>query len=131
MRALLLLSLAVFSSCSCGPTPCVDGDPACTPMTLVGVTVSDPTARGCEVLLTEQPGTRVERGTFTQGVVGTSLREAPRVALTFVVSGDTAFPNGSVQLALSAGALSGVTVTQATCVDLAGARLPNATVSLR
>jgi hypothetical protein len=142
LRYALIAALTALSACTCGPkqcsatSPCPGGaacgaDGTCASPTLVSVVVSDRLARGCEVLLTEQSGTAVLEGKFDQGVVGTSLREAPRVALTFVAPGDAAIPGGGVRLALSSGTAAGVTVTKASCVDVKGARLPNAIVSLR
>jgi len=98
---------------------------------MVGLVVSDAAARGCEVLLAEAPGTTIAKATFNSGVQGVSLRQAPQLAVTFVAPADAPLPSGGVTLALTSGALSGVTVTKATCVDSKGARLPNATVSLR
>lgn len=148
--ASLLVSLFLVSGCACGEKckpgdvtcPCLSGntcndgltcggDGKCTAPMLVGLVVSDPSARGCEVLLTEQAGTAVATGQFTGGVVGTTVRQAPRVAMTFVAPGDSSFPAGGVQLALSSGSTAGLTVTKASCVDVKGARLPNATVSIR
>lgn len=148
---LLIVSFALaFSGCTCGPqckpgeaacacradNQCNEGlacgaDGKCAAPTLVGLVVSDPAARGCEVLLTEQPGTVVSSGQFSGGVVGTTLREAPRVAMTFVAPGDSAFPAGSVQLGLAQGTTAGLTVTKASCVDVKGARLAGATVTIR
>lgn len=142
LRCGVLAVLSALSACTCGPkqcgptSACADGavcgvDGTCAPPTLVHVVVSDASARGCEVLLAEQPGTSFATATFEKGVVGTSLREAPRVALTFVAPGDAAIPGDGVRLALSSGAASGLSVTKSSCVDVKGARLPNATVSLR
>ncbi|MBL8919180.1 MAG: hypothetical protein JNJ54_09995 [Myxococcaceae bacterium] len=125
------------AACAClAGNQCNDGlacgaDGKCAAPTLAGVVVSDPAARGCEVLLTEAPGTVITSGQFSGGVVGTSIREAPKVALTFVAPGDAPFPAGGVQLALAQGATSGVTVTKASCVDVKGARLAGATVTIR
>jgi hypothetical protein len=83
------------------------------------------------VLLTESAGTTVATGAFSGGVVGTTLRQAPQVALTFVAPGDAPFPAGSVQLSLASGTTAGLTVTKASCVDVKGARLPGATVTIR
>jgi len=135
------LALSLLSSCSCGPKSCANGQ-ACDPGTVCGPagtcvapTVSSlqvpATARGCEVLLTEQPGTTFDSVKFGPGVVGTSLREAPRVALTFVAAKDAAIGADQVQLALTAGTATGLTLTSASCVDASGAKLPNAAVSLR
>lgn len=151
MRSLFILVLLLaVSACTCAPQ-CKPGEAACTCLagnqcndglvcggdgkcaapTLAGVVVSDPAARGCEVLLTEAAGTVITAGQFSGGVVGTSLREAPRVALTFVAPGDAPFPAGGVQLALAQGTTAGVTVTKASCVDSKGTRLPAATVTIR
>lgn len=150
VSSVVVALVVAVSGCTCGPQ-CKPGEAACACLagnqcneglacgadgkcgapTLVGLVVSDPAARACEVLLAEQPGTVVSVGQFTGGVVGTSIREAPKVALTFVAPGDSAFPAGSVQLALSRGTTAGLTVTKASCVDAKGARLAGATVTIR
>lgn len=147
----LAVGAIALQSCSCGAKPCTTGQAGCAcrdgnqcddgavcgsgnlcqAPTLVGLQVSDGAARGCEVVLTEQPGTAIAFGKFSGGVVGTSIRQAPRVALTFVAPKDAAFPGDGVQLALSSGQLSGVTVTKSSCVDAKGAKLPGASVTLR
>lgn len=152
-RCLVVFSCAVLlaqSACTCAPAckpgeaacacrtgnECNDGlvcggDGTCGAPTLVGLVVSDAAARGCEVLLTESAGTVVTAGQFSGGVVGTSLREAPRVALTFVAPGDAPFPARGVQLSLAQGTTAGVSVTKVSCVDSKGARLPGAAVTIR
>jgi hypothetical protein len=127
--SMVMLVLTGLTACSCDPKPCVGN--TCAAPTLVSVVVSDSTARGCELLLTEQSGTSVLEGRFDKGVVGTSVRESPRVALAFVAPGDATIPADGVRLALTAGTAAGVTITKSSCVDIKGARLPNATVSLR
>lgn len=155
MRTFSLFFVAVVLSllaagCSCGPKECKAGtsgcactagstcDPGllcgaahtCGPGTLGGLTVSDAAARGCEVLLTEQAGTTVGAVTFQGGVVGTWVREAPRVAITFVAPGDSALPGDGVQLGL-VGPTAGLTLTKASCVDAVGKKLPASSVSVQ
>ncbi|MBL8952705.1 MAG: hypothetical protein JNK82_18135 [Myxococcaceae bacterium] len=141
---LALSSCSCSQSCSAGQPTCAcrdgsqcdDGavcgaDNVCVAPTLSGISVSDPKARGCEVLLTEAAGTSIAFGKFQSGVVGTSVHEAPRTALAFVAPNDQALPSDGVQVALTKGTAAGLTVAQATCVDAAGARLDGVTVTVR
>lgn len=136
-----LVSALALSGCACGPTECTPGTASCActadttcdtglvcgpantclPPTTAGVAVDDAAARGCEVLLTEAPGTTVAAVTFKNGVQGTWIRQAPKVAVSFVAGGDSAI-GANVELGL-VGAASGVTVTKAACVDRLGQRL--------
>ncbi|MSP71469.1 MAG: hypothetical protein EXR76_04645 [Myxococcales bacterium] len=77
---------------------------------LTGLTVSDPNARGCEVLFTEGRAT-IEAVTFDATVVGTFIREAPRVALSFVSAADAAIAVGSIRVDAKAVALPEASVT--------------------
>lgn len=148
---LLMLSLTLLAFSACPPKPpcapgqldcacaeaqrCDEGvcgaEGKCVNPTFVSLQVSDPTARGCEVLLSEQPGTTFASAAWTQGVVGTALRQAPRVALTFVAPKDASLPAGSIQLALASGSAAGLSVVSATCVDVNGAKLAAASVVVK
>lgn len=144
----LLLSMMV-AGCACNP-PCTPGSKDCTckeasvcddgltcgegnkclaPMT-VGVQVNDPNARGCEVLLTESAGSTITDVSFTKGVQGAFVREAPRVAFSFVAPADARLPADGLGVAV-AGPSSGITVSKVTCVDSGGARLPNASITIQ
>lgn len=143
----LMLSLAlVLGGCNCNPpcdpgaatcackegSVCNDGlacgaDNKCVPPVAAGLQV-DAAARGCELLLTESGATTVLTANFKNGVKGTFIRQAPKVALTFVSGGDTAI-GSNVELGLG-GPTSGITVTRSSCVDVKGAPI-SGTVSLR
>jgi hypothetical protein len=148
--SLLVALLSFVSACTCGGgntcnpgasgCPCKANDACdtglvcgaaktCGPSTTAGVTVSDPAARGCEVLVTESAGTRIQSVGFASGVVGGFVVEAPRTAFSFVAPKDAALPNGGVQLVLS-GPVTGLTITQSTCVDSKGQKLAGAAVTL-
>ncbi len=147
--ALLTLMTLALAACDCGK-PCAAGakDCACKEAsvcddglvcgemnkcvapTTVGVQVSDANARGCEVLLTEAAGSTVADVTFAKGVQGAFVREAPKVAFSFVAPADARLPAESIGVAI-AGPASGITVSKATCVDSAGQKLANATVTIR
>lgn len=146
--ALLLLLSIVVSACTCG-NPCtpgakdctckeasvcddglVCGDNKCTSPTAAGVQVSDANARGCEVLLTESAGNTITDVTFSNGVQGAFVREAPRVAFSFVAPTDGRLPSGGVGVSI-AGAATGITVSKVSCVDSAGQKLANATITIR
>lgn len=137
-----LLGALTLSGCACGPTECTPGANACAckpdstcdanlvcgpantcvPPVTAGIAVDDAAARGCELLLTEAPGTTVASVTFKGGVQGTWIRQAPKVAVSFVAGGDSALGN-NVELGLVGAGAAGVTVSKATCVDRLGARL--------
>ncbi len=148
--AALSVLLLCLSSCSCGPKPCSEGEAGCAcragntcddglacgsdgkcgAVEVRGVHVSDAAARGCEVVLGEQAGTTVTGVVFKNGLKGAFVREAPRVAVTFVAGGDQAIAAGSVEVRLSGSAPS-VTLASGSCVDSKGARLGGAPVSVR
>lgn len=148
--SLLVCLLSFISACTCGGgtqcnagasgCPCKANDvcdsglvcgaaKTCGMGTTAGVKVSDAAARGCEVLLTESAGTRIQSVTFSSGVVGGFVVEAPRTAFSFVAPKDAALPNGGVQLVLS-GPATGVTITKSSCVDATGQKLAGAAVTL-
>ena len=95
---------------------------------LTGLTVSDPNARGCEVLFIEG-GATIEGVTFDATVVGTFIREAPRVALSFVSAADAAMAVGSIRVAVK-GDASQLVVKSVKCVDAKAVALPEASVTL-
>lgn len=115
---------------ACDPGLVCRHDNTCGSAFAATVVVSDAAARGCEAVLTGQAGTSISTVTFNEGVVGTSVREAPRVAVSFVSSADVPLPAGGVKLGLS-GPASGVAISKATCVDSKGAVLANAGLSVR
>jgi hypothetical protein len=82
-----------------------------------GLSIAAAGARGCEVLLTESGGAAVEGVAFDRSLKGTFIREAPRVAVSFVSVGDQPIAAGAVRVTLGAGAFSGITVQSVSCVD--------------
>ncbi len=144
---MLLGTLALsLSGCSCNCPPgakdcackannvCDDGLTCtankCAGGVTAGFVVSDPKARGCELVLTESGTTSVSKVTFKSGLKGTFVKEAPRTAVTFVSETDATIPTGGVEVALS-GDAQGVTVSAVSCVDSAGQKLADAKVSIR
>lgn len=144
----IVVMLSFLASCTCGTKTCPPGsnecpckenacdtglvcqaNNTCGAAVAATIAVSDLGARGCEVVLTEQ-GTTVANVSFADGVVGTSVREAPRVAVSFVSATDAQLPTNGVKLGLS-GASSGLVVSKVTCVDSKGVKLPGATLSVR
>ena len=106
---------------------CVDG--TCVTEVVAATGLSLPAgARGCEVLLGEGAG-RVTDVRFGAGVRGTFIREAPRVAITVVTTGDADFADGVVEV-LGTGTPP-ATVETARCVDAAGAVIAGAKVTLQ
>lgn len=123
-----LSTLVTLAGCgdsgSSKSTPATDGG-----ISGAGVTVSDPNARGCEVLLLEG-GARVDSVTFDDTVKGTFIREAPRVAVSFVAAGDAPIAAGAVQVSLSGGA-GDVEVKTVHCVDAQAKPLADVSVTLK
>ena len=122
------------SSCRCAPGGvCNEGlacgaDQQCAPPVSAGVQISDPSARGCEFLLTEAPGAEVISVEFKNGARGTWIREAPKVAITVVAGSDAALAD-AVQLGLT-GSIANLTLSKASCVDQTGQRLAS-TLTIR
>ena len=119
--------------CACkAGNACDDGlicsSNVCGEGTASGVVVSSTNARGCDVLL-EEKGVRVEKVAFDGSVKGTFIRQAPRVALSFVSASDAPIGAGAIKLTLS-GPSSQVAVAKVTCVDTKAAPIAGATVKL-
>ncbi len=149
MRALLVVLLSsLLAGCACNPqcepgalncackeaSACNDalvcgGDNTCVAPTLATLQVTDANARGCELVLTENEGTTVAAVTFKNGLEGTWVRQAPKVAVTFVAGGDSAV-SGQVELGLT-GPASGVSVSKTGCVDVRGQRLAGVAASVQ
>jgi len=146
--ALVVFALAL-SACTCGTncTPgakdcackaasaCDDGlvcggSNTCVAPNTVGVQVSDANARGCEVLLSETAGSAVTDVSFTKGVEGAWVREAPRVAFSFVAPADARMPTDGISVVVT-GPATGVSVARVNCVDSAGQKLANAAITIR
>jgi hypothetical protein len=121
------------SGCPCVEGACNDGL-ACsanvcrTPET-TGLRVSDPAARSCEILMYES-GARVVEVQFGASVTGKAIRDAERVAITFLANGDTAIPANSVQVVfVGAGSAANLLpIVRASCYDRNGGALPSAGV---
>lgn len=143
-RTLLFLSalaLLTLAGCNCNPANCKPGEQACACIeggtcntglvcssentcvapVAAGVQFPDAAARGCELLVTETPGSEVVAVTFKNGAKGTWLRQAPKVAITVVSGGDSALA-GAVELGLT-GPASGLSIARSSCVDVKGQRL--------
>ena len=107
-----------------------NGANTCVAPTTATVQVAEAAARGCEVVLTESEGSQVASVSFKGGVQGAFVREAPRVAVTFVAGSDARIPGDGVEVALS-GPARGLTISKASCVDSAGAKVGSATITVR
>jgi hypothetical protein len=85
------------------------------------IDVVDESARSCELVLVED-GTEVLGIEAGENVVGTSIHEAPRTAITFYRSDDTAFAPGAITV-LTTDGLGRLTPRRARCFDRDGAEL--------
>ena len=126
--------------CECRAGSECDGDLACEQGLCSGgatatLTISNPAVRGCEVLVVDN-GSRVERASFGEGVVGSFVREAPKLALSFVSAGDSPVPSGAVTLAIHGatggeGSSAQVEVRRANCVGADGQPIVDAQIGLQ
>jgi hypothetical protein len=123
------------AGCACAPElACDDGlvcdEGSCHGAAVVGLSISDPNARACEVLLVET-GAHVLSVDFGVEVQGTHVREAPKTALSFISQSDAPIPDGAVQVRFAEGQGAPPEVGIVHCSDKQGARLPGAKVTIR
>jgi hypothetical protein len=140
-----LLAAALLSSVGCGEDPApkstsvpdaagtdedtTTGDSdAIDPGVKSGLTLSDPNVRGCEILLTEGTA-KIESVSFDGTVVGTFIREAPKVAVSFVAAKDAPMGPSAIQLTVKGDATQ-VQVKKVSCVDAKAATLASVTATL-
>ena len=71
----------------------------------------------------------VEKVTFDESVVGTFVREAPKVAISVVSAKDAPIAQGAIKLTIKGDAAQ-VTVKKVNCVGGKAQPLPTATISL-
>jgi hypothetical protein len=118
--------------CACNATGGCDAPLVCdnsvcvTPTASEGATISDTTARACEMLF-EQRGTNIIGATYGTDVKGALRKRPPNVAIAVSRGVDQPFEADSVILGLD-GAGSGVVLQQSRCFDAAGAVISGATV---
>ena len=105
------------------------GTDATDPGVKSGLTLSDPNVRGCEILLSEGTA-RIDTVTFDGTVVGTFIREAPKVAISFVAAKDAPMANGAIQVTVKGDAKQ-VTVKKVSCVDVKAAAVAGVTASIQ
>ncbi len=104
------------------------GTDATDPGVKSGLTLSDPNVRGCEILLSEGTA-KIDTVTFDGTVVGTFIREAPKVAISFVAAKDAPMANGAIQVTVKGDAKQ-VTVKKVSCVDVKAAAVAGVTATL-
>lgn len=148
-RALLALFVLVALGCDGPTTP--DAGPGCTPgsagcacaegdvceLGLVcteglcertreaTLTVTDPAARSCEILVIES-GTEVRGALFPTGVEGTWIREAPRSAVVFHATADAPLPSTVATIAYTDEAGASLVSARGRCFDARGQLLSGA-----
>lgn len=105
---------------------CVVGQ--CLPSTHIGLTVSDPAARSCEVLLDEGDG-RIIGARFAPSVTGTHIRQGTHSAVGFFGHADAAIPSDAIALEVVKAAGAGIGISRARCFDRDGRALASATVA--
>ncbi|MFH1811926.1 MAG: hypothetical protein ABIJ09_24520 [Pseudomonadota bacterium] len=158
VSGLCVLALVLGAACDgCNPPPeTKDATVACTPGTQgcachagqcnaglecraelcqpvvaqVGLVVSSPDARACEVLLEHATDVQVVYGSALQGK---AIHEGDRLALAFTAAADTAIAASDVELTLKpggAGSLAALQVVTSSCFGHDGAALAGASVSL-
>ncbi|HMI92476.1 MAG TPA: hypothetical protein VK509_13975 [Polyangiales bacterium] len=105
--------------------PCGDGlvcvDERCVAGGDVDVVIGS-SVRGCEVLLEDGDGAQAVDVRFGEGVKGSFVRHAPRLALSFVATGDEAVSASDVvPVAVGSGVPK---LLKTACIDKAGKALP-------
>ena len=121
--------------CACGPSShCNEGllcdEGTCHGEGAVGLSISDPRARACEVLLVDK-GAHVLDVAFEADVQGTHVREAPNTALSFISRSDAPVPSGAVQVKFAEGKGAAPEVSVVHCSDAQGAPLAGVKVIIR
>ena len=106
---------------------CIEG--TCKGESEAGLVVGDKRARACDVLVLEE-GARVADVVFGDGVLGTFVREAPRVAVSFIANTDAAISGSAIRVRVN-GDISGLSVQEVECAGADGATLSGAKVSLK
>jgi hypothetical protein len=121
---------AAVAACN-SDNPCGDGlvcvDERCVAGGDVDVVV-DSAVRGCEVLLEDGADARAVSVRFGKGVKGSFVRHAPRLALSFVATGDQAVSASDVVPVAVGGGVPALVKT--TCLDKAGKALPKSAFAL-
>lgn len=117
------------AGCACREGELCDGDLVCDTGLCRGVDrheieIVDADARSCEVVLVAN-GIEIVGVEFSDGVVGTSISEPPRTALTFFRQDDSSFGRGAVT-ALTSRGMGRITARRARCFDRHGAELSGA-----
>ena len=110
------------------PDTATGGTDATDPGVKCGLTLSDPNVRGCEILLSEGTA-KIDSVTFDGTVVGTFIREAPKVAISFVAAKDAPMANGAIQVKINGDAKQ-VTVKKVSCVDVKAAAMAGVAATL-
>ena len=110
------------------PDTATGGTDATDPGVKSGLTLSDPNIRGCEILLSEGTA-KIDTVTFDGTVVGTFIREAPKVAISFVAAKDAPMANGAIQVKINGDAKQ-VTVKKVSCVDVKAAAIAGVTAKI-
>ncbi|WP_428268297.1 hypothetical protein [Haliangium sp.] len=120
--------------CTCSASqPCAEGlaciDRQCQRPDELELTVSDPAARSCELLVREADA-RVVGATFAPSVTGVHLRQGPHSAVSFFANDDAAISPGSIslQVATPSADAAEVEVVTTHCYDRDGRELAGATV---
>ena len=116
----LMLS-AMPGGCGCGdddPTP----EPGVAPPAGTGINVTNPAARACDVLL-RVSGDEVPVVRFSDRVTGQAIPKAPRLALSFVASGEASLVGQELAALIFETADQSAEIVEATCYDGQGTRL--------
>src|SRR5688572_2213332 len=95
------------AGCACAPElACDDGlvcdEASCDGAAVVGLSISDPSTRACEVILVETEA-HVLSVEFGVEVHSTHVREAHKTALSFISQSDAPIPDGAVQVRFAEG----------------------------
>ncbi|MCP4541188.1 MAG: hypothetical protein GY832_28980 [Chloroflexi bacterium] len=112
-------------TCDDGLT-CVDG--ICKSQSSDGLSISDPLARSCEVLVEENDIRVVGLTKDETKIKATFVRQAPKVAITFYALKDAAIADGTLGIRYTGG--GSMAIKKTSCADAKGKILTGATVTI-
>lgn len=119
--------------CACNMGTCGSGlacdEGMCVRVESSGISIDDANARSCELIVIESE-LEVINVQFGSGVEGTFVREAPRTAITFHRSDDSAFGSDAVSVQTTSDPGGSLSIRRPRCFDRDGAELSGDPLSL-
>jgi len=95
------------------------------------VSVGNPDARACDVLLVETQAGRAPNVRFAPGVRGEQVYRSKKLALSFIAASDQPLPDPAVTIEAQSGSVAAYAVALSECADRAGQQVASPGVLLR